>query len=75
MRQHRALAVTGFLIDLLGFAAFMGAVAGTAQPFVQGLFAAIAFVLVFAGTALMIRARRLRLEAQLVRVRAQRRSR
>ena len=53
----------------------MGAVVGTAQPFVQGLLAAIAFVLIIAGTALMIRARRLRLEAQLVRVRAQRRSR
>ena len=75
MRQLRALAVTGFLLDLLGFAAFMGAVVGTAQPFVQGLLAAIAFVLIVAGTALMVRARRLRLEAQLVRVRAQRRSR
>lgn len=75
MRQHRALAVTGFLLDLLGFAAFLGAVAGTAQPLVQGLLAAISFVLIFGGTALMIRARRLRLDAQPVRVRAQRRSR
>ena len=73
MRQHRALAATGLLLDLLGFAAFLGAVVGTAQPFVQGLLAAVSFVLIFAGTAIMIRARRLRLEAQLVRVPAQRR--
>jgi hypothetical protein len=73
MRQHRALAVSGFLLDLLGFAAFIGAVAGTAQPFVQGLLAALSFMAIFGGTAMTVRARRLRLQGQLVLVRAQRR--
>ncbi len=73
MRQHRALSVTALLLDLLGFAAFLGAVYATAQPLAQGALAALAFLLISGGAVLMIRVRRLRLEAQPARARASRR--